>query len=431
MGVAELVVANWGSPTAEHAIECLDDERDNMRAALGWARDGGDRQLGLRLGAALSKFWQRRGASSEGRWWLEQLLQANDDTADVATTTARLHALEGAARLAAHQYDYARALQLFEQSMAVRRTLGAEGTGDMGRRVTAALAARAMGDYDQATALLEDAVAHHRATDDRKSLGNAGLGLSLFLLGMVYREQGYFVRATALFEECIDLHRAIGDREGTGIGLLGLADIARDQGNIAQMRTYGEESLAIVKDLEVHWAIGVVLNILAFAAYLDGDLSGAAALSTESVTLLRAQQADGMVAEALMTLGLVTQARGDVIAANTALTETFQLASSVGPRIMLPVVLEGLADVMVSHGHIEPSVRLLAAAAAARVGMGTPVRPVDQASVAQVQTTARSILGDDTFSGVWAEATELPLDHILRTVSGAATLEMLPGKVSP
>ena len=39
----------------------------------------------------------------------------------------------------------------------------------------------------------------------------------------------------------------------------GLADIARDQGNVAQMQMYGTESLAIVRELQVHWAVGVVL----------------------------------------------------------------------------------------------------------------------------------------------------------------------------
>ena len=57
-------------------------------------------------------------------------------------------------------------------------------------------------DFQRATALLEDAVARHRAIGDRGSLSSAGLRLSLFLLGLMHREQGDFARATALFEAC-------------------------------------------------------------------------------------------------------------------------------------------------------------------------------------------------------------------------------------
>jgi len=238
LALAEAVATDWVGPTADLAIAQLDREHDNLRAALKWARDSRHTTIGLQLAGALTKFWQRRGYLSEGRMWLEELLTLDDDTPEASAMTTRLHALEGAARLATHQYDFARATQLFAQSMVVRRALGKpeNTTPVLG---SAAIAARVEGQYEQAAALLEDAMTQHRARGDRGSLSSAGLGLSLVLLGMVRREQGDFARAKALFEECVTLHREIGDREGVGVGLLGLADIARDQGNIAQMQMYG------------------------------------------------------------------------------------------------------------------------------------------------------------------------------------------------
>ena len=48
-------------------LERLDAERDNLRAALTWAaeewRGGG---IGLRIGAALWRYWQLRGSDSGG-----------------------------------------------------------------------------------------------------------------------------------------------------------------------------------------------------------------------------------------------------------------------------------------------------------------------------------------------------------------------------
>jgi hypothetical protein len=47
--LADAAVAQWDGPAADAAIAQLDREHDNMRAALLWARDSGDRMLGLLL----------------------------------------------------------------------------------------------------------------------------------------------------------------------------------------------------------------------------------------------------------------------------------------------------------------------------------------------------------------------------------------------
>jgi hypothetical protein len=229
-----------------------------------------------------------------------------------------------------------------------------------------------------------------------------------------------FDRARALFEECVAFHRAIGDHEGVGVGLLGLADIARDQGNVAQMKQYGTESLAIVRELQVHWAVGVVLNILALAAYLEGDLPRAFAFSNESVSMLRVQQADGFLAEVLMTLSQIERAQGDTLSAYKTVTEALQLASAVGPRVALVAGLEEMASLVVSPQQAKLATQLLAVAAALRLQMGTPVRPVDQAKVQQALATAQSALGAEAVAAVWEEAQTLPLKGIAPHVARRA-----------
>jgi hypothetical protein len=171
LALAEAAAAQWSTPTVDSWLAQLDREYDNLRAALQWARDGGDRTLGLQLAATLRRFWPSRGYIGEGRVWLEQLLALEHDTSDVAARAVRLHALEVAAWLAADQHDYARATQLFEQSMTLRRTLG-ETEGETQLLVNAALQARAVGQSERATTLLEDALARHRALGDRGSLSS-------------------------------------------------------------------------------------------------------------------------------------------------------------------------------------------------------------------------------------------------------------------
>jgi predicted ATPase len=123
LALAEAAAAQWDGPTADRAIAQLTCEHDNLRAALHSARDG-DLTLGMKLGAALWRFWRRRGYLSEGRVWLSELLALSENAPDAIALSARLRALEGAAWLASYQHDFAHAARLFEQSMALRRTLG-------------------------------------------------------------------------------------------------------------------------------------------------------------------------------------------------------------------------------------------------------------------------------------------------------------------
>jgi tetratricopeptide (TPR) repeat protein len=305
--------------------------------------------------------------------------------------------------------------------LTLRRTLE-DTAGETPLLNSAALEARAAGQYQRATALLEDAIIRRRGLDNQESLGSGGLGLSLFLLALVRREQGDFTAATALFEDCIALHREIGDREGIGLGLLGLSDIARDQGDAVGVRKYCEESLVILRELEARWAIGFALNNLTLAAYLEGNLAQALALINESVALFRAQKADGSLAEVLITFGQVVWAQEEAALAYQTLIEALQFAWAVGPRLMVAVALEGLASVVVSLKQATLAVHLLAAASTLRNQMGTPVRPVDQPAVERTLASVRATLGADTFAAIWTAAEALPLDRILSSIPLAASL---------
>jgi hypothetical protein len=177
--------------------------------------------------------------------------------------------------------------------------------------------------------------------------------------------------------------------------------------------------------LGVQWAIGFALNNLALAAALEGDLAHAFSLVEESVQLFRGMHADSSVAEVLITLGQIVRAQGDNETASGALTEALQLAFAVGPRLLVAAALEGLAAVVVAQGRAELAARLLAAASALRAQMGTPIRPVDQATVELALADARSLLGDNTFAAVWAEAQALAPEQILSSIPSTAAFATL------
>src|SRR5205814_53077 len=83
---------------------------DNLRGALEWLLESGDRALGLRFAAALWEFWWVRGYLAEGRRWLDKALEKGADQ----PAELRARALHAAASLANRQGDYERAAALSE-----------------------------------------------------------------------------------------------------------------------------------------------------------------------------------------------------------------------------------------------------------------------------------------------------------------------------
>ncbi len=96
-------------------------EHDNFRAALEWLTETGDAEWGLRLGAALFRFWETREYLAEGRDRLGKLLKL---PGAAAPTKARARALFAAGVLAGEQGDYASADALIRESLDIARQLG-------------------------------------------------------------------------------------------------------------------------------------------------------------------------------------------------------------------------------------------------------------------------------------------------------------------
>jgi hypothetical protein len=188
----------------------------------------------------------------------------------------------------------------------------------------------------------------------------------------------------------------------------------RQQRN-SQLRALAEESLALLRKLGVQWAIGFALNNLALASYLAGNLPGAHMRAEESLSVFRELQADASRAEVLITLGQIARAQRDTAAARAALTEALQLALALGPRLLVAAALEGLRELAAQSHQAERAAQLLAAAAALRALMGTPLRPSDQRGVNAALQEAQAALGAKAFASAWA-AGQRPLEQLLGTL---------------
>ncbi|OGG56550.1 MAG: hypothetical protein A3F84_22560, partial [Candidatus Handelsmanbacteria bacterium RIFCSPLOWO2_12_FULL_64_10] len=246
LALAEGAETELRGPQQALWLNRLEEEHDNLRAALRWSIERGEAEQGLRLGGALWRFWEVHGYLTEGRERLAGLLTL---TGTSGRTAARAKALNGAGVLASRQGDYAAARALHEESLAIRRTLD-DKQGIAWSLNNLGLVAADQGDYAAARALHEESLAIRRTLDDRQ-----GIAASLNNLGLVVANQGDHARARALYEESLGILGALGNRQGIANLLNNLGNVAYGQGDCAAARALYEESLAIRRALGDRWGI--------------------------------------------------------------------------------------------------------------------------------------------------------------------------------
>jgi predicted ATPase/class 3 adenylate cyclase len=97
-----------------------DEERDNIRVALAWARDHGEVGLELRFASSAGlAHWPNRGRLSEGAAWLDDVLARSHDS----DPGLRARALVAAAQHAWREGDYAACDRLAAEAQAVLESL--------------------------------------------------------------------------------------------------------------------------------------------------------------------------------------------------------------------------------------------------------------------------------------------------------------------
>lgn len=219
-------------------LDRLDQEHDNLRAALECFEALGESQLALRLAAALSLFWTTRGHLLEGRRRLADALHA-----DSRPTLARARALNGVAVLASAAGDAAAAKQAAEDALELHLALAdAHGTARSKFLLGQALADH--GDALAAQALFDESrQAFREFGDDHYAL------LATFALAWTYEELGDRARARALDEENLAQARELQNERMTAIALRGLASYALDEGRSKEALSMLAESTRIASDL--------------------------------------------------------------------------------------------------------------------------------------------------------------------------------------
>ena len=247
----------------------IDAELGNLRAVLGWSREGSVADLGLRLAGALVLYWQHRGFANEGRDWVTAMLERPEAS---ARTVGRARALYAAAILASSRGDIVTQRALTEESAEIYLASGQLLEGGRSLAMQAVAETR-LGNLALARTLLAESVTIARDRGDQW-----GLAFALGQLGAIAYQERDFDAARRFREEAAAVARANHDRHTLGLSLAGLGLVARMQGHLEESARLFHETLLVSSELNDHWTIPRALGGLAGAAVLAEEYQRAARL---------------------------------------------------------------------------------------------------------------------------------------------------------
>jgi predicted ATPase len=363
-----LVLAEEGAEDVVAHPEWLDRfeiEHDNFRMALDYLIKTGDAEWGLRLGAALFRFWETREYLTEGRDAIARLL-ALEGAAARPKLRARL--LFAAAVLAGEQGDYGSAQQLFEDSLESCLELK-DHRGVAVALNALAVNARDRGELARASLLFERCVAIWKDLGD-----SADIARALSNLASVMKLQGEYAHASSLFDECLTMFRKAGDEAGVAWTLNYQGDVAREKADFGAARLFCEQSLAAFRQLRDGWGIASALS----------DLAG---LSCDQ----------GNNAEARRLYG-----------------ESIKMFQDLGHKRGIARVLECLAASAAAQSNPGQALRLAGTAAALRQRLGAPLTPAEQPRLERALEFARRALGSAAGVTAWMEGWAMPVDQAVQ-----------------
>lgn len=342
----------------------LDAEHDNLRQAIRFCIEDGDGQAGLKIVAAIIRFWIIRNHYSEGR---ETFAAINAVPSAQLRTKERTMALSGVGLLAWRQSDYKAAEAIYAESISIARELGEE--LDIARALNnLALITRDQGDYDSAQSMHEESIALFKKNGEMLIAA-----ICLSNLGIVHHYKGDLTVARTILEEGLAVQRELGERSSTSTTLNSLGEVALEQNDHDFARTCHEEGLQIARELEdKYWS----------ARHQFG-------------------------------LGCAAVKRVDLEQAKELLRQSLPAVASLGELTLVTDHLTVFASIAMKEQQSARAVHLLGAREVLRDATGSPLPKYARENIDRDIAALKKALGKKSFEEAWQSGQATSMDQAI------------------
>ena len=405
---AEEAESKLRGPQQTRWVERLEQEQDNLRAALQWALEHEESRLALGIGSALQDFWLIESLVSEGYAGLSRALSRSEGV----ETPVLAKALAACGWLACAQGDFGQAENWCQRSLALCRVEG-ETPGIALSLYRLGWVAMLRGDHARARLLLEEGLAHFRELDD-----SVGIGDALRALGNVSLIQGEYANASTLLEESLAVYRKVGYTSGVAEALNLLARALLFQGELSRAQALLEEGLVLFRQVGYKRGMALALvtkGLVTFNLGMDAaPRATARALFEEGLALARTGGWRQGAVWGIYGLGLVAFSEQEYGMAHALFQDGLELCRESGNKTFTAFYLEGLARTLAAQGEPAWAAQIEGVAHRLRqtINAAVPlfVRPIYEHLVTNLKTQ----LGEEAFRTFWEQGQTMTIDQVVR-----------------
>jgi predicted ATPase/DNA-binding SARP family transcriptional activator/DNA-binding CsgD family transcriptional regulator len=228
--------------------------------------------------------------------------------------------------------------------------------------------------------------------------------------------QADYGASKALMEESLALHRELGDKDDIAAGLTDLGKVAvlgqRDDIPLAAVL---DELRELKPGLRTRNSLASLLILEGLVALGRGELERSAKLHEESLKLSRKTRDTQQMILCLGNLGTTALLRADYEGAGPPLRESLRLGWETDYKVTIQFSLNGLAYVAAGLEQPVRAARLWGAVESMQEVYGVHVTAIAHTITDHEarQAAARSQLGEEAWSGAWADGKAMPLERAI------------------
>ena len=372
----------------------LNDERDNIRAALEWA-DNTDVEAGLYISGRLARFWEDFDLR-EGEHWLSKFLEAPESHNYPRARAKALYAYGIILHLTMQNSLLKKAA---EECLALNRASGDQ-HGEIDGLILLARFMWASQNIPRAREL------YQQALDLSESLRD--VWRKAFVLGHL----GWLGRDWAFYwKETITLLRKQGDLRllQDVLGPLGWCQVMN--GDIESAQKNLDEASQLSRISKLRRSMGHILRALSRIEVIKGNFEKASALIEEDIdtTIKLGHRMDYLWNRAL--LGHLRVKQGKMPEARDIFVETVYERLRDKDETGIVFILEGMADLYVTVGKPEISACLIGWADSTHERLLDARFPLEQADVDKIIAACLAKMGEVAFSDAYYEGQKMSLDE--------------------
>jgi predicted ATPase/DNA-binding CsgD family transcriptional regulator len=399
---AEVAAAEMHGPRQREWLDRLEDEQDNIRAAIHWGRQN-DGELAYRLAAAMANYWDRRGHWNEGRELLAAVLQSPSAP---RSKSAKASTLMAAGSIGLQLGSPTTTASSLESALALFSEL--EDLRGMGW----AQNQLGMMEHDQANHVrsrehYEASLALARQCRDRALTAAAILGI-----GKADLEEGRHDAARARFQESLAISEKIGDLWQIAFAHDNLGHAALKQGKYARARFHHERSLAVWQEVLDDWGMEHAYSNLGLVALEEGDLPRGQEVFEENLRLVQRRGNRETIAMAHQGLGHVAFLKRDYASARWQYAQSLTVFSELRSPPDVAIALLGFVRIAWARSQPGRALRLAGAIAEMYAGFHGPASRVRALDVTPMIESCRQALGRGA-AAAWEDGRSMTVDQAI------------------